>query len=110
MRFVPRSEPKELMKNIVIASLIAALGGLAAAPQASAKNEGLAALGGFIGGVVVGASINDRDHDHRSDYRSDYRPDYRPNYYSAPAPVVCEPPRYAPPVPRGYWREVPVRS
>jgi hypothetical protein len=102
------------MKNIIIASLIAASSGLAAAPQASAKNEGLAALGGFIGGVVVGAAL---DHGHnRPDYRPGYRVDYR-NDYRVPAPAYCPPPvcepqvvRYAPPVPQGYWQDVQVKT
>lgn len=106
------------MKNIVIASLIAATSGLAAAPQASAKNnEGLAALGGFIGGLVVSTAIHDANR--RPDYRAPapaYCPPPAPAY-APPPPPVCEPPRevrysppYAPPVPRGYWEEVQVKT
>ena len=51
------------MHKLIIASFVAALGGITATPStAKAGNEVAAAIGGFIGGVIVGTAVNDRDH------------------------------------------------
>lgn len=59
------------MKNLVIASVVAALSGVLVAPQsAEAKDSDvLAALGGFIGGVIVGSQIDDGHVHTRVSYR-----------------------------------------
>lgn len=74
------------MKILASLSLLAA-GALALAPgTARAGNDGLAAVGGFIGGLIVGTSL---DHGHRSDHGHGHYRDSRP---------------------RGYWKEINVRT
>lgn len=85
------------MKHFVIATLVAALGGLGVAPTtAQARHhddgdEALAAIGGFIGGVIVGAALDSHDRD----------------YCPPPPRVVVETGYHAR---RGHWEWVSVRA
>lgn len=90
------------MKTKITALALVAVAALALAPKpAQAGDKEVALIGGFIGGLIVGTAIN---HDNRG--------------YAPPVETVVVHNRgydygrdrhYAPPPPRGYWKEVTVR-